>query len=155
MVGRRRAPFTDQQLIALHKKGMNDVEIARELGVNDSTVFYHRKKIGLESNYIPMVNYHQFIVLYEKGLNDREIAEELDVPKDAVKYRRRRIGLKAHGRKRLFTDQQLIDLHDEGLNDTEKAERLGASKGAVFYHGKRLGLKSIRAHRNVAQTRNL
>ncbi len=38
-------PFTDQQLIALHKKGMNDVEIAGELGVRVSAVFYHRRKL--------------------------------------------------------------------------------------------------------------
>ena len=79
---------------------MNDAEIAGELGIRDSAVFYHRRKLGLESNYKPMVNYQQLIVLYEKGLNDREIAEELGVSKSAIRYRRMKLGLKAHGHTR-------------------------------------------------------
>ena len=53
--------FTEQQLIALHKKGMNDAEIARELGVCDSAVRYHRRKLGLKSAHAKAVMRPGFI----------------------------------------------------------------------------------------------
>jgi len=47
MVGRRRAPFTDQQLIDLHERGLNGREIAEELDVTPSAVNYHKRRLGL------------------------------------------------------------------------------------------------------------
>jgi len=48
MVGRRRAPFTDQQLISLHERGLNDREKAEKLGASESSAYYHRVKLGLK-----------------------------------------------------------------------------------------------------------
>ena len=41
------APFTDQQLITLYKKGMKDREIAAELGVKRNAVKHRRRKLDL------------------------------------------------------------------------------------------------------------
>jgi len=101
MAKRRRAPFTDQQIIALHKKGMNDVEIAEELGVRDSSVFYHRRKLGLEAHGRRLLfTDQQLKELHEQGLNDREISENLGVTRCTVSRRRNRLGLKPRTRKR-------------------------------------------------------
>ena len=103
MVGRRRVPFTDQQLItliALHKKGMNDVEIAGELGVPKYVVKYRRRKLGLESNYKLLFTDQELISLHERGLNDREKAERLGASEEVVFYHRKRLGLKPVQRKR-------------------------------------------------------
>jgi DNA-binding transcriptional ArsR family regulator len=37
-------------LIRLHARGLDDQQIAAELGVSDSTVRYHRKRLGLAHN---------------------------------------------------------------------------------------------------------
>jgi len=102
-----KAPFTNQQLIALHNKGkgMNDIEIAEELGVSPSTVGNHRRRLGLktikklglkplEVKYNYLFTDQQLITLYEKGMIDREIAEELGVNTSTVAARRRKLGLK-------------------------------------------------------------
>jgi len=85
-------PFTDQQLITLYKKGMNDPEIARELGVKRNAVKYRRKKLGLLRTRL--FTDQQLIDLHEMGLNDWEKAERLGVSDGAVFYHRKRLGLK-------------------------------------------------------------
>ncbi|MBA7625357.1 hypothetical protein ES703_32786 [subsurface metagenome] len=161
MVGRRRL-FTDQQLIALYKKGMIDREIADELGIHKSTVSKRRMRLGLKGHEPKLLfTDQQLIELHEQGFNDREIGEKLGVTPQAVGLRRNRLGLKpirkhrnkAYKRKRLFTDQQLIELHEQGFNDREIAEKLGVGRRAVGYRRNRLGLKPIRKHRNKAYTR--
>jgi len=69
-----RILFTNQQLIALHERGLNDREIA------------HGPRL--------LFTDQQLIELHERGLNDPEKAERLGVSKDAIFYRRRKLGLK-------------------------------------------------------------
>ena len=88
MVGHRRLPFTDKQLIALHKEGLNDREIAEKLGANRRTVQGRRSKLGIESNKSP-ISHQRFLELYERGLNDPEIANALGVT-DGTMYRYRK-----------------------------------------------------------------
>ena len=93
-MGRRRL-FTDQQLIALHKKGMIDRQIADELGVHKTTVRKRRIRLGIKAHgHKLLFTDQQFIDLHDRGLNGREIAEELGVTPSAVNYRRRRLILK-------------------------------------------------------------
>ena len=97
MNGRPRSPFTDQQLIALHKKGLNDVEIARELGVRDSAIFSRRRKLGLKTHGRRLLfTDQQLKELHEQGFNDYEIAEKLGVDRSWVSKRRMRLGLKSN-----------------------------------------------------------
>ncbi|GAH47120.1 unnamed protein product, partial [marine sediment metagenome] len=146
--------FTDQQLIDLHEKGLNDREKAEKLGVTPSSVSYRRRKLGLKGHDPKLLfTDQQLIDLHEKGLNDQEKAEELCVSKPAVNYRRRRLGLEAHGHKLLFTDQQLIDLHERGLNGREIAEKLGVTPSAVNYRRRKLSLKSVSRARKAKMQR--
>ena len=95
MVGRHRAPFTDQQLINLHEKRLNDAEIAKKLGTSKPAVNYRRRKLGLKGHDPKLLfTDQQLINLHEKRLNGREIAEKLGVTSSAVNYHRRRLGLK-------------------------------------------------------------
>jgi len=144
----RRLLVTDEQLIELNEQGLNDKEIAEKLGANKYTVGYHRRRLGLEgrddSHYgiKRLFTDQQLIELHEQGFNDIEIGKKLGAHPTTVGLHRRRIGLKAHGRKRLYTDeQQLIELNEQGLTDREIAEKLGANKYTVGYHRRRLGLK--------------
>ena len=90
----------DNQLIALHKKGMNDREIAEKLGVSNDVVKYHRIRLGLKAHDRRRRRFtdQQLIELYELGLNDREIAEKIGAGTNTVAYYRRSLGLEAHGR---------------------------------------------------------
>jgi len=47
-MGRLRVLFTDQQLIELHKKGMNDREVGEKLGVSRNAVCSRRRRLGLK-----------------------------------------------------------------------------------------------------------
>ena len=48
--GRKRL-FTDEQLIALHERGLNDREKAEELGATEGAVSHHRRRLGLAPNF--------------------------------------------------------------------------------------------------------
>ena len=141
----KRVPsFTDQQLITLNKKGLNDREIAEELGVPRKTVSRRRMKLGLKAHGRRLLfTDQQLIELHEQVWNDTEIGEKLGVAPSAVNQRRIKLGLKSHGRRRLFTDQQLIELHERGLNDREIGEKLGAERSIVSRYRRRLGLKPV------------
>ena len=41
------------KLLSLYASGWNDFQIGQRLGCNPSTVQYHRKKLGLKSNFKP------------------------------------------------------------------------------------------------------
>jgi len=102
MAGRgRRRLFTDQQLIELHKKGMNDREIGDKLGSGRMTVGKHRRRLGLKA-HAPrrLFTDQQLKELHELGFNDREIGEKLGAHLSTVGLHRNRLGLKAHGRAR-------------------------------------------------------
>jgi len=162
MRGRPRILFTDQQLIELHKKRMNDREIGEKLGVSFGIVGFHRNRLGLKpirkhraKDYKRkrLFTDRQLIELHARGFNDREISEKLGAHQNTVSVHRRRLELKVHGhRRRLFTDQQLIELHEQGLNDREIGEKFGVSRNAVCSRRRSLGLKPVsRAIRNLKQ----
>jgi len=46
-------PNTDQQRMALYKRGMNDYEMAAELGVTESAIRYWRGTHRLKRNQLP------------------------------------------------------------------------------------------------------
>lgn len=89
--------FTDRQLIALYRKGLNDPKIAEELGVKRNAVKHRRKKLGLLRTRL--FTDQQLIELHREGLTDPEKAERLGASDGAVYYHRKRLGLKANRRK--------------------------------------------------------
>ncbi|GAJ03060.1 unnamed protein product, partial [marine sediment metagenome] len=97
MVERRKLLFTDKQLTeltVLYEKGLNDPEIAKELGVKREAVKYRRKKLGLLRSRL--FTDQQLIDLHGEGLNDREMAEKLGASEGVVFYHRKRLGLEAN-----------------------------------------------------------
>ncbi|GAG84505.1 unnamed protein product, partial [marine sediment metagenome] len=141
--------FTDQQLINLHKRGLNDREIAKRLGVAQMTVNIYRNRLGLKTQKRKsrrrLFNDQQLIALYNKGMTDKKIAGELGAGQTTVRKYRRRLGLKAHEQRprRLFMDEQLKELYEKGLDDGEIAEKLGAARRTVNDRRRKLGLKQI------------
>lgn len=89
----------DEDLIKLHKKGLTDREIAKTLGVSQSSVNYRIKKLGLVNNcnkIPPKFNEDLFYVLYKKGWTDKQIAVKLGLTVPAIHYQRCKRGLKSN-----------------------------------------------------------
>lgn len=74
------------KIIYYHKQGLNDVEIAKNMGVGKQIVVSGRNKLGLISNVTqgrPKKDFEQeekARKLYDKGYNDSQIARKLNVP---------------------------------------------------------------------------
>jgi DNA-binding NarL/FixJ family response regulator len=49
-MGEHKLKFQDDELILLHKEGLTDRELAKELNVTKTTIFHRRKKLGLQPN---------------------------------------------------------------------------------------------------------
>lgn len=93
---KRKRLFTDQQLIELHKKGMNDREISEKIGAHQNTVSVHRRRLELKvhGHRRRLFTDEQLIELHARGFNDREVGEKLGISSNSVCKRRRGLGLK-------------------------------------------------------------
>jgi len=86
----------------LHKKGLSDREIAKELNVSQQTVNYHRQRLGLTNNYWKrhkMFDEEKFLKLYYEGKTDREIGIIMGYTTAAIIYHRKKLGLKSKHKK--------------------------------------------------------
>lgn len=79
---------TLERIRELHKQGLNDPEIAKEIGCCTSTVCSWRKKLGLSANW--KASPKSFYVIYDEKDNvratgsARECAEALGIKVDSV-----------------------------------------------------------------------
>lgn len=52
--GLKKEPrLRDKDVISLHRLGLSDLRISRQLGVHQTTISNRRRKLGLEANYQP------------------------------------------------------------------------------------------------------
>ena len=83
-----------QRLIELHSEGKTDSEIAKIMGVSSKLVFFHRKNLGLPSNFsyksFRKMDYEKVKEMVEKNMTDREIAEIVGVKKVSIYFFRKR-----------------------------------------------------------------
>lgn len=86
-----------QRLIELHSEGKTDSEIAKIMGVSSKLVFFHRKNLGLPSNFsyesFRKMDYEKVKEMVEKNMTDREIAEIVGVKKVSIYFFRKRNGI--------------------------------------------------------------
>ena len=85
-----------EMLKKLHKEGLSDPEIARQLDWTKARVVYWREKLGLLSNIKRSETRYDLELcakLYEEGKKDREIAEAIGSPPATVRQWRGRRGL--------------------------------------------------------------
>ena len=79
--------YDEDKLLTMYDKGMNDAEIARELGCAKDTVFRWRKRMelppnGNNSHY--SIDWERIRALYEQGLNDSQIGKAVGVSHQTV-----------------------------------------------------------------------
>ncbi len=136
----------DEQLIALHERGLNDREIGEKLGVSGPVARNHRIKLGLKAHgHKRLFTDQQLIDLYERGLNDREIGEELDASEEAVYYHRIKLGIESTRPQREPFDWNkeypatLRECVEQGLPDSDIAKILGSTRTTVARHRRELG----------------
>lgn len=94
-----RGKIDHDKFMKLYNKCFTDVAIARELGVDPSSVRNHRKRYGLETKHPKnRFNEEKFMKLYEQCLTDKEIADELDLATSYICLKRQQLGLPANYR---------------------------------------------------------
>lgn len=74
------------EFLRLYRQGLNDSQIAKELGISYTTPRSWRLKMGLPKifKYEVKFNIDEFKKLYNKGLNYSQIAKELGVSSSAI-----------------------------------------------------------------------
>lgn len=91
-VVKRKIIFTEAK--PLYESGMSDAEIARALGVAQSSVYSWRIRNHLPANHISRaeqkVDYGKVHLLYDQGFTDREISETVGCSKQTVALWRRK-----------------------------------------------------------------
>lgn len=87
----------DHELMRLYKDGLNDSQIARELGVSATAIKHWRIKNGLDANFkrkkVSKKNESLLMDLWEAGKNDCQIAEIIGCTPSAIWQWRKRNSL--------------------------------------------------------------
>lgn len=86
------------KLVELHSQGLNDTQIAKELGISLRSANSWRKALNLEKNfeYKRKFDTKKFKELYEQGLNYSEIAKQLNSSNRAIQNYASSLGLSSN-----------------------------------------------------------
>lgn len=84
-------PFPRSRVVALHRQGMTNKQIAEELDVSRSGLYYHLRKMGLTPNTTvvePLSTRQAKAVLsaYDRGATIADIARRLGITYDQARY---------------------------------------------------------------------
>lgn len=124
----------------LYQQGLDDSEIARQLGVSHVTTRYWRLKLGLSKNfkYQRKFNTEKFLELYNKGFNYSEIARCLGISTSAAQEFGSSSGLKArpkHFKDAALSPEELQILIGTIYGDASLGiDRSGVSAFCCFTH---------------------
>jgi len=95
----KRIQIWGDKITELNKKGYNDHEIAKRIGLNFNKVYRLRMALGIQSVphcRIPKKVKDKIIALYNKGLNDFQISEKVGIARTTITKMRRTYNLPAH-----------------------------------------------------------
>lgn len=94
---RTKDPKIDEKRRELYDQGLNDHQIAKQLGINPNTITMWRRKQGLPVHVVRKTanDYPDRMELYHKGMSDGQIAKALGITQAAVMHWRHRNGLPA------------------------------------------------------------
>ena len=134
--GGRKPKINEARALQLYRQGLNDGEIAKELGMSDSAVGSWRRRMALPVNkhvYAPRGD--QMLHLYRQGMTDAQIAEEMGVRAKSVAKWRSKGELPANqgdqAKARAAREEKMLTLYRQGLKDSEIAEALSMTAQAV------------------------
>ena len=145
-----------QQVVALHAKGLNDGQIARQLKCHRWRVVTIRRALDLPRNWtlIPLTPayYQKIRALHARGFKDAEICRRLGRPLSwhcQLCQIRKKLGLASNYQplwKTLNLDQ-VRQLVQEGCSDMKIGQRLGVSSWVARRGRQELGLPPKRTPR--------
>lgn len=127
----KRREFDEKRALQLYKKGMTDVEIAKEIGRSATTVYNWRNRAGLDGNRMTtrLVKEMQTLreELYREGASDQEIAEKTGTKIGTVRAWRQYHKLPANDtRKEVKYDRALMRAYYlQGMTDSQIAKKFG------------------------------
>lgn len=138
-----RRKFSDEQLLELYSRGLPLRQIARTLGVHESTVKRRRRELGLQPRprCTKLASLEsKFVELWQKGLTYRQISAALSVDVKTVWLWRKRLRLMSRRSKRTTDLKRVLYLFKvKRMGYEEIARELGVSpKTAMYLVGKAL-----------------
>src|SRR5258706_10953605 len=134
--GKVRTGINREEVHQMHKAGMSGAEIARQFGVDRTTIYAHLHK-SLDAPVQVAVNVEEILRLRATGMKIKDIAKQLGISKCAI-Y--------AHLPK---TDRDvpqfekgpdIVRLKESGMTVAQIAEQLGLTGEAIYFHLRNLGL---------------
>jgi len=135
---------TFKQILELYYRGLNDKEMAEELGVSRYIISISRRSLKLptqRTKRIAELN-ARITELHSRGLNDHEISRELGINSSTTNQHRRILKLPVNYDAKKFDEEKFLPLYKQGLNDRKIAKELGMSSKCIHNNRKRLGLKA-------------
>ena len=84
------------KFLELYNNGVNDAQIARDLGYTESKVNSFRESLNLPIVDRKYFTDNEFIIEYNKGYTDNELSKIFNVLPQYITHRRNKLGLKYH-----------------------------------------------------------
>ncbi len=138
--------FDKDQMQALYDEGMNDREIAMELGCHEKTVGLWRRREGLPGNGARKKCYYDpevFLAMYNKGYSDNRMSMLTGYHTSIIAAWRKSNHLppvSRGGKEPEIDRKKMRELYDQGMFDSQIAHELGCSDSAVRHWRMRAGL---------------
>ena len=89
----RKSKIDDEKIRSLYEDGVKPAEIAKQMGVTNTTVVDHLKKMGIYESQLP-IDDGKVKALFEGGWQLSEIADEMRVSVQTIKQRLEGMGFK-------------------------------------------------------------
>ena len=131
--------FSNNAFLKRYTTGMNDCQIARELGVSSPSVWYRRTLLGLLP--IKKITDDKFLHFYRKGLNDREIAEKVGVNLTTIWGLRNKLGLLPIKRKWTTKEVKTLKRNYGKISVNKIATLVNRTSHAVMDKANKLNLR--------------
>lgn len=76
-----------ESFLSFYEKGLNDVEISKQIGCSNAAITYFRQRLKLPKNFKYKKNFNEeeYLSLYNKGISDLQISKILKVGKDSLR----------------------------------------------------------------------
>ena len=141
--------YLKDQMRNLYDQGLNDRQIAVEMGCNEKTVASWRRKEGLpavgakkkEQWYDPEL----LQKMYDMGYSDSRMSRQTGIHPSVIANWRREHNLpilSKGGKEPVFDRDRMRELYDQGLFDSQIAALVGCTQSAVRHWRQREGLKA-------------
>lgn len=142
----------------LYNQGLNDREIAKQLGCDRKVIERKRHKLGLSVNYKSVIRKNPEIVkqMLENGKSSAEISKLLNVSTTTIgKFKKENNIRGAYDMKMSKEDiDKAMSMAQQGYMDSEIARVFGVTPGNIMFHRKNRGIESQFTYDKISKIDN-